>query len=160
MSSRADYRNIEVVDVLSVNATDDDLTEENNEVRYRLLKSVKGLAVHPVTGVLSINQSALSKPLPEQLEVAIVAEDSGKPKLSATCAAIVRLGGGSGNAPPEREHRLSVKENVPRGTSLLRLSELDLLEARIVAGNEENVFEVARGKLMLAKGLDREARDR
>lgn len=142
-----------------MNATDDDLSEENSRVRYYLLRPVKGFTIHQVTGVLTANRTAIPRPLPKDLDLVIVAEDDGKPPASSVCSVVVRLSSFK-SALPEREHKITVKENTPRGTTLMRLSEVDLLDSAIVAGDDSGMFEISRGKLLLSKTLDREAKDR
>ena len=142
-----------------VNATDDDLTENNNQIHYRLLRPNKGFIVHPTLGVVSINRTALPKPLPKEIEISIVAEDFGSPRLYDVCSVIIRLGSLKSSLSG-REHKLTIPENSSIGTVLLRLSDLDLKDATILTGNENDVFEVSRGELILVKTLDREIKDR
>lgn len=89
----------------------------------------------------------------------IVAEDYGKPPASSVCSVIVRLSSLK-SALPGREHKITMKESSPKGTTLMRLSEVDLLDGAIVAGDDSGVFEVSRGRLILSKALDRETKDR
>ncbi|XP_015176207.1 PREDICTED: protein dachsous [Polistes dominula] len=145
-------------EILTVNATDDDFTEDNSRIRYYLLQPVKGFTVHPSTGVLTVNRTAIPRPLPKEVELTIVAEDHGKPSASATCSVVVRLSSLK-NTLPGREYKINAKENSSRGKTLMRLSDVDLLDGAIVAGDETGVFEVSRGRLILAKSLDRETKD-
>lgn len=145
-------------EILTVNATDDDFTEDNSRIRYYLLQPVKGFTVHPSTGVLTVNRTAIPRPLPKEVELTIVAEDHGKPSASATCSVVVRLSSLK-NTLPGREYKINAKENSSRGKTLMRLSDVDLLDGAIVAGDETGVFEVSRGRLILAKPLDREMKD-
>ncbi|XP_076655070.1 dachsous cadherin-related 1 [Halictus rubicundus] len=146
-------------EVLTVNATDDDLTEDNSRIRYYLLRATKGFSVHPVTGVLTVNRTAIPRPLPKEVELAVVAEDYGKPPASSVCSVVVRLSSLKSTLPG-KEYKITVKENSPRGTTLMRLSDVDLLDGSIVAGDDSGTFEVSRGKLILSKVLDRETKDR
>lgn len=149
----------ELQEILTVNATDDDLTEDNSRVRYYLQKATKGFSVHPVTGVLTVNRTAIPRPLPKEVELAIVAEDYGKPPASSVCSVVVRLSSLKSTLP-EKEYKITVKEDASKGTTLMRLSDVDLLDGAIVAGDDSGTFEVSRGKLMLSKTLDRETKDR
>ncbi|XP_054003257.1 protein dachsous [Hylaeus anthracinus] len=149
----------ELQEILTVNATDDDLTEDNSRVRYYLLKATKGFSVHPVTGVLTVNRTAIPRPLPKEVELVVVAEDYGKPPASSVCSVVVRLSSLKSSLPG-KEYRITTKENSLRGTTLMRLSDVDLLDGSIVAGDDSGTFEVSRGKLILSKTLDRETRDR
>ena len=146
-------------EILTVNATDDDLTEDNSRVRYYLLKPTKGFSVHPVTGVLTVNRTAILRPLPKEVELAILAEDYGKPPASSICSVVVRLSSLKSSLPG-KEYKVTVKENTLKGTTLMRLSDVDLLDGAIVAGDDSGTFEVSRGKLILSKTLDRETKDR
>lgn len=146
-------------EVLTVNATDDDLTEDNSRIRYYLLKATKGFSVHPATGVLTVNRTAIPRPLPKEVELAVVAEDYGKPPASAVCSVVVRLSSLKSSLPG-KEYKITVKENSSRGTTLMRLSDVDLLDGSIVAGDDSGTFEVSRGKLILSKVLDRETKDK
>ena len=120
---------------------------------------MKGFVVHSIDGILRVNRSALSLPLPKEIELVIIAEDSGKPSLSAMCSVVVRMNGLKTNLPG-RDHKISINENASRGTTLMKLSDIDLLDGTIIFGDEEGVFEVLRGKLIIAKQLDREVKER
>ncbi|XP_076296271.1 dachsous cadherin-related 1 [Lasioglossum baleicum] len=146
-------------EVLTVNATDDDLTEDNSRIRYYLLKPTKGFSVHPVTGVLTVNRTAIPRPLPKEVELAVVAEDYGKPPASSVCSVVVRLSSLKSTLPG-KEYKITVRENSSRGTTLMRLSDVGLLDGSIIAGDDSRTFEVSRGKLILSKVLDRETKDR
>ncbi|XP_008547987.1 protein dachsous isoform X1 [Microplitis demolitor] len=149
----------EVRELLTVNATDDDLLQENNVVHYHLLNPVKGFSINSETGVITANRTALLRPLPKEIELIIVARDSGKPALSSTCTVIVRLSG-LRNASSNREFKINVNENAARGTSLLKLADLGLLDGTIVSQEGSDVFETSRGRLIISKNLDREFKDR
>jgi len=142
-----------------VNATDDDLSEENSRVRYYLLRPMKGFSVHPMTGVLTVNRTAIPRPIPKEMDLAIVAEDYGKPPQSSMCSVIVRFSSLK-NALPGREYNITVKENSPKGMTLMRLSDVDMLDGAIVAGDGSGTFEISRGRLILSRALDREMKDR
>lgn len=149
----------EIRELLAVNATDDDLTETNNVVTYQLLRPTKGFMVNSITGTVTVNRTALVKPLPKEIELIVVAKDSGVPSLTSTCSVIVRLSHLK-NAAPGREFKISINENTRRGNTLTKLSDLGLLDGGIIAEDEIGVFEVSRGRLILAKKLDRETKDR
>lgn len=146
-------------ELLSVNATDDDLTEDNNRVKYYFLQPVKGFSIHPTNGIVTVNKSELIRPLAKEVELAVVAEDSGKPSTSSVSSVIVRVNTMKSNLPG-KEYELKVKENTRRGATLMRLSDVDSVDDNILDGDENGVFEVIRGKLILAKTLDRETKDR
>lgn len=142
-----------------MNATDDDLSEDNSRVRYYLLRPVKGFSVNPMTGVLTVNRTAIPRPIPKEMDLAVVAEDHGKPPRSSVCSVIVRLSSLK-SALPGREYNVTVKENSPRGMTLMRLTDVDMLDGAIVAGDGGGTFEISRGRLMLSRALDRETKDR
>lgn len=146
-------------EILTVNATDDDLSEENSRVRYYLLRPVKGFSVDPVTGILTVNRTAIPRPIPKEMDLAIVAEDHGKPTASSVCSVVVRLSSLKSTLPG-REYKIMVKENWPKGTTLMKLSDVDLLGGGIVAGDDSGTFEISRDRLVLSRTLDREIRDR
>ena len=148
-----------VQEVLIVNATDNDLTKENNAIHYHILSPIKGFTLHSESGILIVNRTALSNPLPKEIELAIMAEDTGKPSLSAVCLVVVRLNALKSNLPG-REYKVFIRENATEGTILMKLADVDLLDGIIVAGDESGFFEISRGELILAKTLDREIKDR
>jgi protocadherin-16/23 len=117
---------------------------------------MKGFSVHPMTGVLTVNRTAILKP--KEMDLAIVAEDYGKPPQSSMCSVIVRFS--NQNALPGREYNITVKENSPKGMTLMRLSDVDMLDGAIVAGDGSGTFEISRGRLILSRALDREMKDR
>ncbi|KAK0094347.1 hypothetical protein PV326_011173 [Microctonus aethiopoides] len=151
---RGDVREIAVV-----NATDNDLLEENNIVHYHLLRPIKGFTVNSVTGIVTANRTALTRPLPTEIELVIVAKDTGKPSLFTTCTLIVRLSG-LRSSSANREYKINVNENATRGTSLLNLADLGLLNGAIVSQEDTNTFDVSRGQLIISKNLDREIKDK
>lgn len=145
--------------MLTVNATDDDLTEENNKIHYRFLQSKKGFFINPTSGKISVNRTFLSMPLPKLIELPIAAVDSGKPTLTTACSVVVRLNILRENSLDE-EYKISIKENATKGTSLMKLSDVGIFDNAVVVGDESAIFEVFRGKLILKKTLDRETRER
>ncbi|XP_011502737.1 PREDICTED: protein dachsous [Ceratosolen solmsi marchali] len=144
--------------VLIVNATDDDLTEENNKIHYRLHHPEKGFKMEATTGVLIINETALSKPMINEIELAIIAEDSGKPSLSTMCSVIVRFNTLK-NGQLGKEYKILIKENVTKGTNLLQISDINLPKNSMISGDDIGLFEISMGKLIVTKSLDREEKD-
>jgi len=112
-----------------------------------------------VTGVLTVNHTAIPRPIPKEMDLVIVAEDHGKPPASSVCSVVVRFSSLK-NALPGREYNFMVKESLPKGTTLMKLSDMDLLDGAIVAGDDSGTFEISRDRLILSKTLDRETRDR
>jgi len=93
------------------------------------------------------------------MDLVIVAEDHGKPPASSMCSVVVRFSSLK-NASPGREYNFMVKESLPKGTTLMKLSDMDLLDGAIVAGDDSGTFEISRDRLILSRTLDRETRDR
>ncbi|XP_046738187.1 protein dachsous [Diprion similis] len=150
----------EMQEVLAVNATDKDLSEKNSRIRYSLVSPVKGFSVHPETGMVLVNRTALPRPLLKDVELAVSAQDSGQPSRSSVCTVVVRLSTLK-STQPGKEFRINVTENAERGTALMRLSDIDLIDGNsVLSGDENGLFEVSRGKLILVKKLDRETKDR
>ncbi|XP_043275880.1 protein dachsous [Venturia canescens] len=149
----------EIRELLAVKAVDDDLTETNNVVTYQLLRLTKGFTVNSLTGIITVNRTALVKPLPEEIELIVVAKDSGVPSLTSTCSVVVRLNHLK-NAATGREFKININENMRHGNTVTKLSDLGLRDGGIIAEDENGVFEISRGRLILAKKLDRESKDR
>lgn len=112
-----------------------------------------------MTGVLTVNRTALLRPLLKEVDLVIVAEDYGEPPTSSVCSVIVRLSSLK-SALPGREYKITIKENSPKGTTIMRLSDVDLLDGSIIAGDDSGTFEISMGRLILSKSLDREMKDR
>lgn len=146
-------------EILTVNATDDDLSEDNSKVNYYLQSPVKGFLVNSQSGTVTVNRTAIPRPIPKEMNLAIVAKDQGTPPAFSVCSVIVRLSSLKSTLPG-REYNITVKESSPKGTTLMRLSDVDLLDGAIVAGDDSGIFEISRGKLILSKTLDREVKDR
>jgi hypothetical protein len=86
--------------VLSVNASDAD-SGINAKVHYSLLTPVKGFTVEQTTGVLYANRSGIPASLMKQdIQLTIVAKDSGRPALSSSVAVRIHVNDGS-NARPK-----------------------------------------------------------
>jgi hypothetical protein len=85
--------------VLNVNASDAD-SGENAEIRYSLLTPVEGFTVDQTTGILHGNRSGIPASLMKQdIQLVIVATDSGQPSLSSTVAVRIHITDG-GKARP------------------------------------------------------------
>ncbi|XP_063241640.1 protein dachsous [Bacillus rossius redtenbacheri] len=155
--------------LLAVNATDAD-SGENGRVRYSLLPPApRGFLVDPVTGAMYANRSAVGGGRAD-VQLAVVAADSGRPELSDVATVTVTLGAGGGQAAVflQREYRVRVREDAPRGTVIHKITTADQFseESRnvvfhIIDGNPDGVFHVISptGELVLLKTLDREAED-
>jgi hypothetical protein len=85
--------------VLNVNASDAD-SGQNAEVRYSLLTPVEGFTMDQTTGALHCNRSGIPAPLMKQdIQLVVVATDSGQPALSSTVAVRIHVSDG-GKARP------------------------------------------------------------
>jgi hypothetical protein len=85
--------------VLNVNASDAD-SGENAEVRYSILTPVEGFTVDQTTGTLHGNRSGIPASLmKEDIQLVIVATDSGQPALSSSVAIRIHITDG-GKARP------------------------------------------------------------
>lgn len=77
--------------VLHVNASDAD-SGKNAEIRYSLLTPVEGFTVDQTTGTLHGNRSGIPASLMKQdIQLVIVATDSGQPALSSTVAVRIHI---------------------------------------------------------------------
>lgn len=145
--------------MLVLNATDGDLTQENSEIHYRISRPMEGFTIHAIYGILSVNRTALLKPVPKEIQLTVIAEDSGIPPLNTVCCIVFRLAV-STCLSPEIEYRLLIKENSLKGTSLMELIEVGLLDGIIMYEPGNKIFEVSGGKIILVEKLDRETKDR
>jgi hypothetical protein len=85
--------------VLNVNVSDAD-SGQNAEVRYSILTPVEGFTVDQTTGTLHGNRSGIPASLMRQdIQLVIVAKDSGQPALSSSVAVRIHVTDG-GKARP------------------------------------------------------------
>ena len=94
--------------MLTVNASDAD-SDDNAKVHYSLLTPVKGFTVDQTTGTLFANRSGIPASLMKQdIQLTIVAMDSGNPSLSSTVAVRIHVSDGSSSRPKfaQDEYRL------------------------------------------------------
>ncbi|KAJ9587766.1 hypothetical protein L9F63_018792, partial [Diploptera punctata] len=157
--------------VLTVNASDAD-SEDNAKVHYSLLSPVKGFTVDQTTGTLFANRSGIPTSLMKQdIQLTIVAMDSGNPPLSSTVAVRIHVSDGSNSRPKfaQDEYRVHMREDSACGTTVVKIAASDS-EAEdnhnviftIYDGNTDGAFQVMRfdaKNLVLLKPLDREKED-
>lgn len=157
---------------MSVNATDAD-SEENAKIKYSIKNPIPGFTINESTGVLYANTTRISKPLKGNIQLIVVATDSGNPPLSATTSVRFHINSNSHIKPHYLQHqyRTTINENTPKGTIVSKLLApdpiFDLPEIsnsiyfEIVSGDEDATFEVTYpgSSLILTKGLDREKTD-
>jgi len=80
--------------VLIVNASDAD-TGDNAKVHYSLLTPVKGFTLDQTTGTLYANRSGIPASFMKQdIQLTVVATDSGQPPLSSATAVRIRISDG------------------------------------------------------------------
>ncbi|KAF7991481.1 hypothetical protein HCN44_008793 [Aphidius gifuensis] len=149
-------------EVIIVNATDNDILEENNKINYHLQYSVKGFTIDSLTGAIMVNRTALVRPLPKEIELIIIAKDTGKVSLHSTCLVIVRLNQLEYSSLTSKEFKININENIKRGTTIIKLNDIGLLDGTIISnGNNNNdTFEIFQDNLIVIKNLDREKKDK
>nr|CAD7392289.1 unnamed protein product [Timema cristinae] len=153
--------------ILTLNASDAD-SGDNGRVRFSLLPPApRGFLVDPTTGALYANRSGVRG---GDAQFAVVATDLGRPELTDVVAVRVRVGEGSGLAPRfiQHDYRVRIREDSPRGTTMIRIATADQFSEEsqgvmfhIVDGDHAGAFQVLSpsGELMLLKMLDRETED-
>lgn len=152
-----------------MNATDAD---SDALIRYSLKNPPHGFTIGEETGVLYANLSKIHKPLKSDIQLTVIASDSGMPPLSSTATVRIHINSKSHIKPHYLQHqyRTTINENTPRGTivtkllsvdSVAELSELNGIFFEIITGDDEGVFEVTypESYLILTKALDRERND-
>lgn len=78
------------MDLLTVNATDAD-TETNARIRYSIASPVDGFTIGEMSGVLYVNTSRIARPLIKDIQLTVMASDSGSPALSSIAAVRVHV---------------------------------------------------------------------
>lgn len=73
-----------------MNASDAD-SERNSKIRYSISNAVVGFTIGETSGVLSVNTSRIERPLTKDIEVSIIASDSGTPSLSSIATVRVHV---------------------------------------------------------------------
>lgn len=78
------------MDLLTVNASDAD-TELNAKIRYSIASPISGFTIGEMSGVLYVNTSRIRRPLTSDIQVSIMASDSGTPPLSSIAAVRIHV---------------------------------------------------------------------
>lgn len=156
---------------MTVNATDLD-SELNAVIKYSIKNSIQGFTIDEDSGILYANLSKIQKPYKTDIQLIVVATDSGVPPLSSTTTVRIHINSKSHIKPHYLQHqyRTTINENTPRGTvvtkllsvdSAAELSELNGIFFEIITGDDEGLFEVTYPEsfLILTKPLDREKND-
>lgn len=159
------------VEILTVNATDLD-SESNAIIKYSIKNPPPGFTVGDETGILYANMSKMQKPLKSDIQLTVIATDSGSPALSSTTTVRIHINSKSHIKPHYLQHqyRTTINENTPKGTivtkllsvdSASELSELNGIFFEIISGDDDGTFEVTYPEsfLLLTKSLDREKND-
>lgn len=94
----ADGRSNSELEVLRVNATDLD-SGENSVLSYSFLKPVRGFSIGEKSGIIKVNQSNLPSNLAQDIQLAVVAKDNGKPPLQSVASVRVKVNNGNGILP-------------------------------------------------------------
>lgn len=154
-----------------MNATDVD-SEKNSFIRYSIKNSVQGFTIGEETGILYANLSKIQRPLKNDIQLTVIATDSGIPPLSATTTVRIHINSRNHIKPHYLQHqyRTTINENTPRGTIVTKLlsidptadlTDLNGIFFEIISGDDEGVFEVTypESYLILTKPLDREVND-
>lgn len=131
-----------------------------------------GFTIGEESGILYANLSKIQKPLKNDIQLTVIASDSGIPSLTSTATVRIHINSKSHIKPHYLQHqyRTTINENTPRGTivtkllsvdSVQELSELNGIFFEIITGDDEGVFEVTYpdSNLILTKTLDREKND-
>lgn len=84
-----------------MNATDADYGE-NAVIHYALLRPVRGFSIGEKSGIIQVNQSNLPH-MPtdngQDIQLAVVAMDSGKPSLQSVASVRIKINNGNGVTP-------------------------------------------------------------
>lgn len=79
-----------MIEVLRVNATDMD-SEKNARQRYSLIKPINGFYISETSGLITANASQISKLPSNDVQLSVMATDSGVPMLKSTAAVRVKV---------------------------------------------------------------------
>lgn len=160
------------IEILTVNATDAD-GEVNSRIKYSIKNPIPGFTIGDNTGILYANSSRIQKPLKADIQLTVLATDSGTPALTSTTTVRIHINSKSHIKPHYLQHqyRTAINENTPKGTIVTKLlspdSAAELAEINniiffeIISGDDDGTFEVTYpgSSLILTKSLDREKND-
>ena len=139
-------------------AVDYDVTFENSLVYYEL-NSAQGITIDQESGIISFNISSLENVISENVELVVVASDSGNPKLSTPCIIIMQFRSLE-TYPTYHHHEIFVKEDSNIGTKLFELEDAQFVTFSNITGRGSEFFAISGQHLVLAKTLDREKIER
>lgn len=160
------------IEILRVNATDLDI-DMNSKIKYFIKNPIAGFTIGESTGIIYANTSRIQKPLRNDIQLTILAKDSGMFQRSTTTTVRVHINTNSHIKPQffQNQYRFAINENAPKGTVVCKLlsaeSSIEYSEIfnsvyfEIISGDEEGMFEVSYpgSSLILVKTLDREKTD-
>lgn len=79
-----------IIEVLRVNSTDVD-SDKNAKQRYSIMKPVNGFYIGETTGIISANASQVAKLSTNDVQLSVVATDSGIPMLKSMAAVRIQV---------------------------------------------------------------------
>ena len=153
--------------VAQVFAQDDDISS-NSLITYSLASETGSFTIHPIRGEIFTLSNSFDRETRDTYDVIVVARDGGDIPLSSNSTVTVTILDENDSPPVFSESRYfgSVFENLPVGTSVLRLnvSDMDIgsnaeIVYTIVASSPANHFEVdqSSGVVSTSQPLDRES---
>lgn len=157
---------------MRVNATDVD-SELNSIIKYSIKNPTAGFTIGESTGIIYANTSRIQKPMRNDIQLTIMAKDSGIFQRSSTTTVRVHINTNSHIKPQflQNQYRATTNENAPIGTVVCKLlsaeSAIEYPEIfnsvffEIISGDEDGTFEISYpgSSLILIKSLDREKTD-
>lgn len=159
------------IEILTVNATDAD-SETNALIKYSIKTPPAGFTINEESGILFANFSRIQKLLKSDIQLTVIATDSGTPPLSSSTTVRIHINSKSHIKPHYLQHqyRTTINENTSKGTVVTKLlsvdtaaelSELNGIFFEIITGDDDGTFEVTYPEsfLILTKSLDREKND-
>ncbi|CAI9725797.1 protein dachsous-like [Octopus vulgaris] len=155
--------------IFTVTALDSD-SGKNADITYKMDVQVPEFYINPKTGTIHVNKTLTYNPNKSFIQLVVVAEDGGTPRLSTVVGIYVQIFPVYNTIPsfPQLTYRHNVKENISRGTVLLDVKlpkSTSLTQNRIfykiVQSEMQNVFSIGRrsGEIVLNSMLDREKID-
>uniref|UniRef100_A0A8D8W2C8 Protocadherin-16 n=1 Tax=Cacopsylla melanoneura TaxID=428564 RepID=A0A8D8W2C8_9HEMI len=156
--------------ILTVNATDLD-SGVNALLHYSVVNpsSGGGFIIDEKTGDIYANRSSFRGFSNQGIfDFVVKVQDSGTPSLSSTVPVriyVENIGGRARLKFTQDEFRISVREDTPRGTVILKVASSGLIDETssydIISGDERGQFLVnsKTGELLVVKDLDRESQD-
>ncbi|XP_055386024.1 protein dachsous [Condylostylus longicornis] len=169
-------------EIITVNATDADISERNSKIRYQILPEEDGFTINEKFGTICINSTYVNSKSASTvllnksyIYLNVLATDSGQKSLSSSSSVKVILNKSSSGLTQflQSQYRTSINENAAIGTIVFKLNRNIIQETSslldesqsnlnfaIVSGNEDQAFEIFQScAIILVKKLDREKND-